>query len=126
MGPKSENSDSKYSFEIFKSQKSNSKRYRRRPQIKKFYKTDPPKSGNYDSRYNFKIFKNQKKTQKRTPKVKKIKNIHEELSNKKVGIIIQNTILVWFGIVWDLLLLKRGPNYTKPNQNCILNDNSYF
>ena len=55
-----------------------------------------------------KFSKTKKKLKKRTPKVKKIKNIHEELSNQKVGIIIQNTILVWFGLVWDLLLLKRG------------------
>ena len=38
----------------------NKKTYIRRPQIKKFYKTDPPKSGNSDSKYNFEIFKNQK------------------------------------------------------------------
>ena len=45
-----------------------------------------------------KFSKTKKKTKKRTPKVKKIKNIHKELSNKKVGIMIQNTILVWFGL----------------------------
>jgi len=32
--------------------------YIRRPQIKKFYNTDPPKSGNSDAKYNLKIFKN--------------------------------------------------------------------
>merc|ERR1712115_489510 len=68
--PKSRNSDSKYTLEIFKNQKSNSKNtpksykklktYMRRPQIKKFYKRHPPKSGNSDSKYNFEIFKNQK------------------------------------------------------------------
>ena len=31
----------------------------KRPQIKKFDKTDPTKSGNSDSKYNFEIFKNQ-------------------------------------------------------------------
>merc|ERR1712082_503433 len=58
-------SDSKTTFEIFKNQKSNSKKtplsskksktYIRRPQIKKFYKTDPPKNGNSDSKYNSKF-----------------------------------------------------------------------
>merc|ERR1711867_197045 len=75
--PKSGNCDSKYNLEIFKNQKSNSKKapesskksktYIRRPQIKKFYKTDPPKSGNSDSKYNFKIFKNQKSNSENTP-----------------------------------------------------------
>ena len=32
----------------------------KKPQIKKFHKTDPPKSGNSDSKYNFEIFKNHK------------------------------------------------------------------
>ena len=36
------------------------KTYIRRPQIKKFYKTDPPKRGNFDSKYYFEIFKNHK------------------------------------------------------------------
>merc|ERR1711947_65265 len=45
----------------------------RRPQIKKFYKTDPTKSGNSDSNYNFKIFKNQKSNSKKPPKKKKKK-----------------------------------------------------
>ena len=44
----------------------NQKTYIRRPQIKKFYKTDPPKSGNYDSKYNLEIFKNQKSNSKKT------------------------------------------------------------
>ena len=48
-----------------------SKTYIRRPQIKKFYKTDPPKSGNCDSKYNFEIFKKQKLNSKKTPKVPK-------------------------------------------------------
>ena len=39
----------------------------KKPQIKKFHKTDPPKSGNSDSKYNFKIFKNQKSNSKKTP-----------------------------------------------------------
>ena len=38
----------------------------RRPQIKKFYKTDPPKSGNFDSKNNFKIFKNQQSNSEKT------------------------------------------------------------
>ena len=59
------------------------KTYIRRPQIKKFYKTDPPKSGNSDSKYNFEIFKNQNQTQKRPPKLKKIQNIYKEASNQK-------------------------------------------
>ena len=36
----------------------NQKKIIRRPQIKKFYKTDSPKSGNSDSKYNLEIFKN--------------------------------------------------------------------
>ena len=32
----------------------------KKPQIKKFHKTDPSKSSNSDSIYNSKIFKNQK------------------------------------------------------------------
>ena len=39
----------------------------KKPQIKKFHKTDPPKSGNSDSKYNFEIFKNQKSNSKKTP-----------------------------------------------------------
>ena len=39
----------------------------KKPQIKKFDKTDPPKRGNSDSKYNFKIFKNQKSNSKKTP-----------------------------------------------------------
>ena len=31
----------------------------KKPQIKKFHKTDSPKSENSDSKYNFKIFKKQ-------------------------------------------------------------------
>ncbi len=31
----------------------------KKPQIKKFHKTDPPKTGNSDSKNNFQIFKNQ-------------------------------------------------------------------
>ena len=38
-----------------------------RPQIKKFYETDPPKSGNSDSKYNFDIFKNQKSNLENIP-----------------------------------------------------------
>ena len=48
-----------------KDQKSK-KTYIRRPQIKKFYKTDPSKSRNIDSKYNYEIFKNQTKNQKHT------------------------------------------------------------
>merc|ERR1712082_98545 len=51
----------------------NKKTYIRRPQIKKFYKTDPPKSGNSDSKYNFKIFKNQKSNSTKA-KTKILKN----------------------------------------------------
>merc|ERR1712101_95548 len=51
----------------------NQKTYIRRPQIKKFYKTDSTKNGNSDSKYNFKIFKNQNQTQKRPPQVPKKK-----------------------------------------------------
>ena len=39
----------------------------KKPQIKKFHKTDYPKSGNSDSKYNFEIFKNQKSNSKKTP-----------------------------------------------------------
>merc|ERR1711895_129131 len=75
--PKSGNCNSKYNFEIFKNQKSNSKKapksskksktYIRRPQIKKFYKTDLTKSGISYSKYNFEPFKNQKSNSKKTP-----------------------------------------------------------
>ena len=43
----------------------------KKPQIKKFYKTDPPISGNSYSKYNFEIFKNQTSNSKRPPKVQK-------------------------------------------------------
>ena len=43
------------------------KTYIRRPQIKKFYKTDPTKSGNTYSKCNFKIFKKQKSNTKKPP-----------------------------------------------------------
>ena len=39
----------------------------KKPQIKKFYSTDPPKSGNSDSNCNFKIFKNKKSNSEKTP-----------------------------------------------------------
>ena len=39
----------------------------KKPQIKKFHKTDSSKSGNSDSKYNFRIFKNQKSNSKKTP-----------------------------------------------------------
>ena len=45
----------------------NQKTYIWRPQIKKFFKTDPTKSGNYDSKYNFEIKKKQKSNSKKTP-----------------------------------------------------------
>ena len=86
-----------------------SKTYIRRPQIKKFYKTEPTKIGNSDSKYNFKIFKTKSQTQKdplkqgiliqnsisqfkklkiklkKDPlKFQKIKNIYKEASNQKV------------------------------------------
>merc|ERR1712115_439271 len=77
--PKSRNSDSKYTLEIFKNQKSNSKQA---PQFKKFSKT-------------------KNLTQKHPQKLQKIKNIYEEASNKKsfikdtppkVVILIQNKL----------------------------------
>ena len=74
----------------------------RRPQIKKYYKTDPPKSGNSDSKYNLKFSKNKIKLKKGPLKFQKIINIYEEASNQKVkkqtptkkGSLIQNTILL--------------------------------
>merc|ERR1712243_61409 len=45
----------------------------KKPQIKKFHKTDPPKSGNSDSKYNVEIFKTKNQTQKRPPKFPKKK-----------------------------------------------------
>ena len=47
--------------------------YIRKPQIKKFYKTEPPKSGNFDSKYNLKISKTKNQAQKRPPKAQKNK-----------------------------------------------------
>ena len=41
----------------------------KKPQIKKFHKTDPPKNGNSDSKYDFEILKTKNQTQKRPPKV---------------------------------------------------------
>ena len=64
---KTGNSDSKYNLKILKTKNQTkkdllyykkSKTYIRRPQIKKFYQTDPTKSGNSDSNYDFEIFKN--------------------------------------------------------------------
>ena len=52
-----------------------------RPQIKKFYKTDPPKSGNSDSKHNFKFTKTENQTQKRPTKVPKNQKIYKEVSN---------------------------------------------
>ena len=43
------------------------KKSSKKPQIKKFHKTDPPKSENSYSKYNFEIFKNQKSNSKKTP-----------------------------------------------------------
>merc|ERR1712089_53510 len=60
-----------------------SKTYIRRPQLKKFHKTDPPKSGDSDSKYNLEIFKNQKSNLKNPLKFQKIKNIYKEASNQK-------------------------------------------
>ena len=54
-----------------------SKIYIRRPQIKKFYKTDPTKSGNSDSKPKVELKKDPLKFQK-------IKNIYKDASNKKV------------------------------------------
>ena len=81
------NSDSKYNSEIFKNQKSNSKKvpwsskklktYIRRPQIKMLYKTDPTKSGNSYSKPKVKLKKDPLKLQK-------IKSIYKDASNKKV------------------------------------------
>ena len=68
-----QNTISKFSKTKNKTQKrppkvpKNKKTYIRRPQIKKFYKTDSPKSGNSDSKYNFEIIKNQKLNSKKTP-----------------------------------------------------------
>ena len=57
----------------------------KKPQIKKFHKTDPPKSGNSDSKYNFKIFKTKNQTKKMGPrKFQKVKNIYKEASNQNV------------------------------------------
>ena len=39
----------------------------KKPQIKKFLKTNPAKRGTSDSEYNFKILKNQKSNSKETP-----------------------------------------------------------
>merc|ERR1711867_271883 len=52
----------------------------KKPQIKKFHKTDPPKSGNSDSKYNFEICKNQKSNSKKT---KKPKNDQKKKMTKK-------------------------------------------
>merc|ERR1712115_525967 len=92
--PKSRNSDSKYTLEIFKNQKSNSKKdplkfqklktYIRRPQIKKFYKTGPPKVGILIQNTISKFSKTKNLTQKDPQKLQKNKNIYEEASNKKV------------------------------------------
>merc|ERR1712101_73947 len=83
MGPpKSGNSDSKYTLEIFKNQKLNT--YIRRPQIKKFYKTGPPKVGIVIQNTILKFSNTKNQTQKRPPKFPKIKNIYKEASNQKV------------------------------------------
>ena len=42
-----------------------SKTYIRKPQIKKFYKTNPPKNGNSDSKYNFIVMKRGPKAPRR-------------------------------------------------------------
>merc|ERR1712208_97442 len=62
-----------------------SKRYIRRPHIKKFHKTDPPKNGNSDSKKQFQNFQKPKiQLKKDTLKFQKIKNIYKEASNRKV------------------------------------------
>ena len=56
----------------------------KKPQIKKFHKTDPPKVGNLIQNTISKFSKIKNLTQKRPPKVPKIKNIYKEASNQKV------------------------------------------
>ena len=56
----------------------------RRPQIKKFYKTDPPNVGILIQNTISKFSKTKNQTQKRPPKVKKNQNIYKEASNQKV------------------------------------------
>ena len=61
-----------------------SKTYIRRPQIKKFYKTDPQKC-QFWFKIQFQTFqKTKNQTQKRPPKVLKNKNMYKDASNQKV------------------------------------------
>merc|ERR1712239_58616 len=62
-----------------------SKTYIRRPQMKKFYKTDPPpKVGIMIQNTISKFSKTKIKLKKDPLKFQKIKNIHKEASNQKV------------------------------------------
>merc|ERR1711867_188768 len=62
------------------------KTYIRRPQIKKFYKTDPPKVVILIQNTILKFSKTKNQTQKIPLKFKKIKNIYKEASNQKVSL----------------------------------------
>merc|ERR1712030_277308 len=105
------------------------KTYIRRPQIEKFYKTDPTKSGNSDSKCNFQIFTNQKfnskknllsskksKTYIRRPQIKKFYKTHP----RKVGFMIQNTISKFSKTKnqtkKDLLYYKKSKTYIRRPQ----------
>merc|ERR1712089_33374 len=61
-----QNTISKFSKTKYQTQKRPPKfpkyhyQWTKKPQIKKFHKTDPPESGNSDSKYNFEIFKHPK------------------------------------------------------------------
>ena len=60
------------------------KTYRRRPQVKKFYKGDPPEVRIMIQNIILKFLKTKNQAQKDTLNFQNIKNIYKEASNQKV------------------------------------------